>query len=478
MAARFASLVRRLRRLEHREVVAVRRWLERTDNLVRLSALLFVPAVVALVTGASNAVGELSFLLFPPLASGTYTLFADPEGRYADPLRFVVGLTVGALAGLVALRLVGTASAAGAGTTITPGVAALSILLTGAATWILDVEEPSAFSSALLVLAADRAAPWLYVAFIFLGSVVVAGAFTVWRRRFYERRASFLYGTMRADDHVLVPMRGERGRGAAVFAARLAAAHEAGKVVLLDVVAEDRIAAVRRSLNGDVEAVPDDVSEVTDPETREAAATAARRLESHADEIRRLADVTCEVVVASGDPLDATREAVRAANCDLVVTPYEEEDGLLSAFVRGVFGGAVDAIAFRTSDGRDRWPRVLVPVSRPGDSAHAMVDFACRLAGEDGSVSVCTCIDREVERRPAENTLANVVDAVDGPIETRVARADVLEFVEANEDAYDLVMLGSSGDRSAASRAVSPPTFRKLRELNCDVAVVDRGRPR
>nr|WP_246310269.1 HPP family protein [Halobaculum halophilum] len=459
-------------------MVAIRRWLEETENLVRLSALLFVPALIALVTQVSNVVVELSFLLFPPLASGTYTLFANPGGRYSDPFRFVVGLTSGAVCGWVALRAGAVFVPAASGATVTPGVAALSILLAGTVTWLLDVEEPSAYSSALLVLAADRADPLLYVAFILVGSVVVAGAFAAWRRAFYERRASFLYGTMSADDHVLVPMRGGTARGTAMFAARLAAAHEAGKVVLLEVVAEDRLAAVRGSLEGDTDEIPDDVNEVPDPDTREAAASAAHRLETCAERVRTRTGVTCEVLVASGDPLDATREAVRAANCDLVVTPYEEDRGLVSRFVRSVFDDDVDAIALRTRNERERWRRVLVPVSRPGDSAHAMVDFACRLAGDSGSVSVCTCIDREVERRRAEGTLANVVDAVDGPIETRVARADVLDFIEANEGAYDLVLLGSSGDRSAASRAVSPPTFQKLRELECDVAIVDRSRPR
>ena len=457
--------------------MAVGRWLEETENLVRLSALLFVPALVALVTQVSNVVVELSFLLFPPLASGTYTLFANPGGRYSDPLRFVVGLTSGAVCGWVALRVGAAFVPAASGATITPGVAALSILLAGTMTWLLGVEEPSAYSSALLVLAADRADPLLYVAFILVGSAVVAGAFAAWRRAFYERRASFLYGTMRADDHVLVPMRGGTAEGTAMFAARLAAAHEAGKVVLLEVVAEDRLAAVRESLEGDTDEIPDDVNEVPDPEAREAAASAAHRLETCAERVRSRAGVTCEVLVASGEPLDAMREAVRGANCDLVVTPYEEDRGLVSGFVRGVFDEEVDAVAFRSNGDGDRWPRVLVPVVRPGDSAHAMVDFACRLAGDDGSVSVCTCIDREVERRRAEATLANVVDAVDGPIETRVARSNVLPFIEANQDAYDLVMLGSSGDRSAASRTVSPPTFQKLRELECDVAVVDRGRP-
>jgi hypothetical protein len=181
------------------------------------------------------------------------------------------------------------------------------------------------------------------------------------------------------------------------------------------------------------------------------------------------------VVVASGDALGATFDTARNANCDLVVTPYEEEQGLLSEYVRGVFRGPHDAVALRTTPGTERWKRILVPVSRPGDSAHAMVDFAARLAGRGGSVSLCTCVDHETERRRAEATLANLAETCDATVETRVSRSDVLDFLEANASGYDLVLIGSSRDRSKASRFVSPPTFERLHEVETDVAVVDRG---
>jgi FAD/FMN-containing dehydrogenase len=106
-----------------------------------------------------------------------------------------------------------------------------------------------------------------------------------------------------------------------------------------------------------------------------------------------------------------------------------------------------------------------------------MIDFGERLVGAEGTLSVCTCISREVERRPAETRLANLVETVDRPVETRVARSPVTDYLAANAGGYDLVVIGSSGDRSAASRFVSPPTFERIGELDTDVAVVDRGDP-
>jgi len=454
--ARAVAAVRRLRRFERRELAAFGRWIQHTGNFLHLTVLIAVPLLIGFVTLISNALAELSFLLFPPLASGTYTLFSDPEGRYASPWKFTIGLVVGACCGWAALGLSMPGLAGMA--TVSPVSAALSIFLTGAATWLLDVEEPAAFSTALLVLVTDQASPEAYVASVTAFGALVAGVFSVWRSRFYERRAEYLYDTAQGDDHVLVPMRGdpEAAEATVLFGATLAAAHDAGKVVLLAILDDD----------------------ATDDEDEPAATRdAAEHLEETARMVRTQAGVPCEVVVARGAPVPTTADAAANANCDLVVMPYGEQDGLLSPYVQGVFESRYDAVAFRSTTGRCRWKRVLVTVSRPGDVAHAMLDFAARLVGRSGSLSVCTCIDSEVERRTAESQLANLAETVDVDVETRVARSDVTAFIGANAAAYDLLVIGSSGDRSRASRLVSPPTFERLRDVDCDVAVVDRGRP-
>jgi len=458
--ARLVAVARRLRRFERRELAAFGRWIQHTGNLLHLTVLVAVPLLIGFVTFVSNALAELSFLLFPPLASGAYTLFSDPEGRYASPRKFVVGLVVGALCGWAALGLSAPLLPTVTVASVSPISAALSIFLTGAATWALDVEEPAAFSTALLVLVTDDASPEAYVTSVAVFGALVALVFSVWRTRFYERRAQYLYDTAQGDDHVLVPMRGdpEAAETTALFGATLAAAHDAGKVVLLSVLAEDT--------DGDAAPALDD-----------AATETAARLEDTARTVRTRAGVPCEVVVARGAPVSTTMETAANTNCDLVVTPYEEDRGLLSPYVRGVFDSGLDAIAFRSTTGMRRWRRILVTVARPGDTAHAMLDFAARLAGKSGSLSVCTCIDAEVERRRAESRLANLAETVDADVETRVARSNVTDFIGANAGAYDLLVVGSSGDRSRASRFVSPPTFERLHDVDCDVAIVDRGRP-
>ncbi|ELZ55312.1 MULTISPECIES: universal stress protein [unclassified Haloferax] len=462
--ARVGALRARIRRIERREMVAFGRWMENTNNLLHLSILLIIPVLIAVVTLISNSVSTLSFLLFPPLASGSYTLFSDPEGRYASPVKFVVALTVGALCGLVAVGFTGWAYGPTGTALVHPSAAALAIFLAGATTWALDVEAPSAFSTALLTLVTGNVNPEEYVVSIFFASVVIAIAFTIWREQFYERRAEYLYGTVRGDDHVLVPMRGETATQTAFFAARLAAAHSAGKVVLLDVLpatpADESDATPDTTADGELDADAD---------------ASVERLESCAHNLRTQLGVPVEIAVARGDPLTATTEAAANTNSDLVVTPYEEDRGLLSDYIRGLFGGSYDTVAFRSTGETYRWRRVLVLVARPGDAAHAMIDFATRLAGKTGSVSVTTCISSEVERRPAESKLANLVETADGNIETRVARSEVTAFIASNAASYDLVVLGSSGDRSPASRFIAPPTFERIREIDCDVAVFDRG---
>ena len=453
----------RFRRFERRELRELRRWLETTSNLVHLSILVFVPLLIGLVTVISNAIAQLSFLLFPPLAAGTFTLFADPEGRYASPGRFVAGLTLGALCGWVALEFVARYlyGVPPVEVQVDALAAALAVFLTGATTWSVDLEEPAAFSTALLVLVTGTS-QLSYVISVAAASALVAGAFVVWRDQFYEQRADFLYETVQGDDHVLVPMRGPDRTNTARFAASLAGAHDAGKVVLLAIVAAGE---------------PDGEATAGDDQTSDPTAAAVAALEEEAGRIETRIGVPCEILVATaeGGEVATARRAANEANCDLIVTPYEERHGGLSPFVRGLFRTDFDVIAFRSADGRERWKRVLVPVRRPGDVAHAMLDFALRLAGRTGSVAACHCIGHERERRRAESMLADLVETFSGSIETRVAHGRIENFLAANAAGYDLTIIGASTDRTAPSRFVSPPTFERLQDLPCDVAVVHRG---
>lgn len=438
--ARLAATARRLRRVERREVAEFRRWVENTDNLLHLTVLVAVPLLIAAVTLLSDTVAGVSFLLFPPLAAATYTLFADPGGRYATPRQFVGGLGLGALCGVVALEVTG-------GGAVSPLGAALAVFLAGTATWVLDTEFPTAFSTALLVLTTGEAR-LSYLAGMVGSAMLVAGAFVAWRELFYEERARYLYDAVRGDDHVLVPV--ADGWPTVALGARLAAAHDAGKVVLLDVVDDETAASAGRV------APPDDPGGRL-PE--------AERLEATARRVRETFGLPCEAVVAAGDSLAAVRQTATEANCDLVAVDFD------TPFARGVLAGETDAVALRSATGADAWPRVLVMVARPGDSAHAMVDFADRLADQ---VSVCTCIDDESERRRAEARLANVVETTEG-VETRVARSSVASFVDANASVYDLVLVGASRDRSRASRLVVPPLFERLESDEVDVGVVSRS---
>ena len=481
---RLSAVRRRLHRVERRELSEFRRWIQNTTNLLHLSVVVFVPVLLAVVTALSNRIQTLSFLLFPPLAAGTYTLFSDPEGRYADPIRFVASLTTGAVCGLASFVVVATVYGGLPAGVIRPESAALAVFLTGVVTWAGGIESPSAFSTALLALVTGEVDPVTYVLSVAVASSFVAGAFWVWREQFYERRAEYLYETVRGDDRVLVPMRGETAVRAAFFGARLAAAHDAGKVVLLDLVPD-----AERDGRGDdapdlppSEGVADDAgdaggaraSDGVDGTVPPGTADAVARLERYAATIRTQVGVPCEVAVVSGAPVRATLQAARNADCDLVVTPHDTDDGLPSQYLRGIFAGPLDAVAFRSRSERRRWTRVLVLVARPGDAAHGMIDFATRLAGS-GTVSVTTCIDAESERRRAETRLERLVETAGGAIETRVARSSVEAFVDANAGTYDLIVVGSSGERSPASRFVSPPTFGRLEEFDCDIAVFNRG---
>ncbi len=291
--AYFRAAVSRSRRFERREFHEFRRWLESTRNLVHLSVLLFVPLLVGVVTLIANAT-NLSFLLFPPLAAGAYLLFAHPEERYSSPLRFVAGLTAGALCGWLAIELTSWLFYAGGPQSVHAPSAAFAMFLTGATTWAFDIEEPAAFSTALLAVV-DDAPGFGYVVSIAVSSLLVAGVFVVWHRRVYRHRARYLYQSTKGDDHVLVPMRGDHADATATFGARIAAAHDAGKVVPLDIVESTNEVATDGG---------------RDMEVSTAMKTHASHLEACAERVETTMDVPCEVAVIERGTESAAKTAL------------------------------------------------------------------------------------------------------------------------------------------------------------------------
>lgn len=489
LRARYHALHRRIQRIERRELAEFRGWIEHTGNLTRLSVVLFVPLLIAIVTLLSSNFNLLPFLLFPPLAASTYTLFSDPGGRYSSPGQFVAGLTTGALSGWAALEIAARFlyRVPVQDLQVGAGSAALAIFLTAIVTWVLKIDLPTAYSTALLTLVTG-ASHLAYVISVVLSSTLVAVVFIIWRDQFYNRRAQYLYRSLSGDDQVLIPMRGEHSDTVAMFGAQLAAAHEAGKAVLVDVVPDTATANAEKDVlterntqvalfddEGPKGVVQSDGSNDTAVETP--VEQAAAELEKQADRIRTELDIPCEVIVAvdGTTPTSTTiLETAREANCDLIVTPYEQEEGEYSSFIRELFRGRyIDVIALRTNGAHTQWTDVLVPIRVAGNLAHSMIDFAYRLAGQPGGVSVCTCIPGAPQRRQAELMLANLVDAFPGEFEIRVSRASIEDFLSANASHHDLIIIGASTDRSTVSRFFSRPTFERINNLDCDVAIVD-----
>jgi nucleotide-binding universal stress UspA family protein len=480
----YQSTQRRLRRFERREIRAFRHWLENPENLLHLSALVIVPLLVGGVTWLANASPVVSFLVYPPLAAGAYTLFSNPGGRYASPRRFVGGISAGAICGWFVLEFSGeywTAVPLGE-LRVNAGAAALGIFLTGVVTWALSLEEPSAYSSALLVLVTGSE-QLVYVGGIVVSSLIVAGVFVMWRRQFYEERARYLFQSTHGDDQILVPIRSDAPESVILFAARLAAPHEAGKVVLMQTVSDETIAETEQQVEAaQAEQRPAERNVVSTEEiTRTAEAqitdTLRQRLEDLQELVESTVDVPCEFVVVAedGSAGETILDTSEAENCDLIVSPYEADDGTPSRFVKTLLNGPTDTVVFRSSTERTEWHRILVMVRGPGEQANTMLDFAHRLLST-GRIAACSCISRANERRSAETMLDNLVESFAEPIETRIGYGPVEEFLDANASTYDLAIVGASNRRSVASRFFATPTFEKIHTVDCDLAIVHRGR--
>ena len=480
LRVRYRSVRQELRRTERRELRDLRRWLEDTQNLLGLTALVVVPLLIGLITWVSNVSPVVSFFVYPPLASGTYTLFADPEGRYSSPHAFVGGMTLGALSGWTALEI-----SVRVLYTVPPeqfhvhaGAATLGIFLTGVTTWLFGVEEPTAYSSALLVLVTGSA-KLTYVAGIAVSSLLVAGTFAVWRRRFYRGKSRYLFRSTSGHDHVLVPIREGMPESVAIFAARIAAAHDTGKVLLVETVesstieeTEVELATTGSPASEDVTGEPD-VASLTDAAEERIVDRAVERLARLESKVGDVVDVSCEsVVVVEGTSTGETLlQTARNENCDLVVAPYETGDNGPAPFVQTLLTGDVDTVIFSPSNGRTEWNRILAMVHSSGPVANSMLDFAQRLAGQ-GTISACTCISDHHERRDAEILLETLVESLTATVDTQIHQGTVTDFLESNASLYDLAVLGARADREQSLDSYLTATLERGLELDCDVAIV------
>ncbi|WP_254526051.1 HPP family protein [Natrinema caseinilyticum] len=483
LRGRYYSIRRRARRLKRRELKSLRRWFEDTENLLHLSALIVIPLLIGSITWLSNASPIISFFVYPPLASGTYTLFADPDGRYSTPRKFVGGMTTGALCGWFALELTARFLYV-----VPPeqfrvhaGAAALGILLTGLSTWMLEFEEPTAFSTALLILVTGSE-KLTYVVGIVVSSILVASIFVVWRRHFYCERSRYLFQSTSGDDKVLVPVRGDGTVSLALFAARLAAAHEMGKVVLMQTVSEDAIQETADRIGSTASPTESDGSEgqthdSTSKAEEQITDRALQRFDRLSERITSEVDVPCEYVVAvdTGSTGKTILQTAGTENCDLICAPYETDEAAPAQFVRTLISGTIDTVVFRPSNGRTEWHRLLVMVRSSGQLANTMLEFAKRLVSDGGTISASSCISNHGERRATEILLENVVESLSVPVETRIGHGSVEEFLTRNASHYDVAIVGASTDRSAPSRFISSPTYERIYELECDLAIVHRG---
>ncbi|MDY7082622.1 MAG: HPP family protein [Halobacteria archaeon] len=114
----------------------MREWLSDTSILIHVSSLFFVLLVIFAVVEIGIQT-RINYLIFPPLASATFTLFYDSEGIYSEPRSLVGGLTIGAAMGWLSFHLLAFSGSA----------AALAIFLTGVVTWVTHTENPTAYST-------------------------------------------------------------------------------------------------------------------------------------------------------------------------------------------------------------------------------------------------------------------------------------------------------------------------------------------
>lgn len=423
---------RLLRRWQH----VLRTRLSDARTITRLSVLVGVPFVVAIVTWLSNVSDLVAFLLFPPLAAGTYSLIVDPQG--ASVRMFVAGITAGALSGWAAVLVVGAVpTVLGAGP-VSPAGAAVSVLFAGLVSLLVGLEEPAAFSTALLVLVTGTSEA-VYVGGMVASTLLVAGAFLLYRDRIYTPGIEYLYHTLEEVHSVVVPLAGPEGRSRGHFAGQLAADDSGGRVVLVTAAAET---------------TPTDT---------------ATTVEELATEIETAYGVSTEIVVTDREPTAPEAATIaRETASDLILAPFDPtQPQELVPFLRT----GVDVVGLKTTPGRTLWERILIGVSGREQTDRSLVDLADRIGTELSLYHYSKTGESDAQR---DRLLASLVRMTTAVVDTRIGTTPPEQFFPRATDGYELLVVGASMDRAAVSRAVLPPQFYTV-EADCDIAVVNRS---
>lgn len=408
-----------------------------STTLVRVSVLVVVPFVMAIVTWLSNVSDLVAFLLFPPLAAGTYSLIVNP--REASPRLFVAGITAGALSGWAAVVATGAGTEAGSDIVVSPTGAALSVLFAGLTSWLFNLEEPAAFSTALLVLVTGTNEA-VYVGGMVASTLIVATAFLLYRDRVYTPGVQYLYHTLDGAHSVVVPIAGATGTARAHFAAQLAAGEKSsGRIVL--------VGAVQEATPG----------------------TSNTPVETLASTLTADYGVDTDVVVTRDEPTPADVTTVAQDTVsDLIVAPFDPATPeTFLPFLRA----PTDVIGLKTTPDRRAWQRILVGISGREQTDRTLVELADRIGTELSLYHYSKPGDR---RRGRERLLSDLVDVATATVDTRIGNTPPEQFFQRAAAGYDLVAVGASMDRQTFSRAVAPPRFYTI-EAGCDIAVINRS---
>lgn len=391
--------------------------LEDTTVLLHLSGLFLVSLIIFIVAEIAN-LSHFPYLLFPPLASASFTVSYDPESEFSDIKNIILGLTLGALSGWISLEIVGF----GAISYI------LGIFMTGIFTWFSSAEHPSAYSSAVLAIF-SRESSFLYVIAVFLSSTFLGLISHGWKI-FYEGRANYLYESTR-EDTVLVPA----NLLYAKLGARIASGNnKKGKVIILG----------KRETYGKKE-----------------------EIESIAKKLEDRFKIRTEIAIIKEKDPKAVLEVAKKYSCDIIVSSWEEKQ-----FTQKLFEGDCDVVALEGAEKikQKKMEDSLVPIREENELSHLMIELASRLTD---TVSVLKIIERKKELRSAEKEIEELIDGFRGHFETRVRHATkpIEDIISKTSIEYDIMFIGASTDRTAVSRLLSPSILEKVVE-KVDIPIV------
>lgn len=428
------------------------------ERILLLASGLLGTAAIVWVATEFSLLTPLHALIFSPLGGAAYLAFRNPESPHAQSKNLAFAMPLGAAFGYVFHHWLG----------FSPISLTLAVILTIFFMEAIDLTMPPAVGAAILLFIVPTS-KLAYVVSITVMSLVLAGAFNLWRTHVYEPRDSLLYTSRKEGKcKVLCVLTKPGERATAEFAAEIADPDSG--VLYLDVLHDQ--------FSGE---------EFVNPRMEIDFAERVRILESLVEEVAKAHEIPVESEVLKRPRYKIPESVLRLASerkCSTILLGWGGPDSLPDHTLRRIISHAnFDVLAVKEDEYQSNINDILVPLAPGTQHADLLVSSATTLASNHNAAlhfltvapNEKKCMEAEAFHKRFQEAYASQLN--NHPTSWRVLEGSVPQVIARESQKADLIVMGAP-ESTWIWNLLFPTTAQKLEEepgVNCPIIVTKQG---